>query len=151
MQKLEVGDAELGILARLLRKVQFFSPLTVGQVEQILPYVRLHSYAAGEKVFSQGEVGDAFYIVYSGSVTVKFKKGFFSSAKAVATLKAGDFFGEMALISEEKRNAAVVCAEPAQLFALIASDFKLVLAENPKAAEEMRRLAERRKFDTSHQ
>jgi len=149
--KLQVGDAEIGVLARLLRKVEFFSPLTVGQIEQILPYVLLYSYSAGEKVFKQGEMGDAFYIVYSGTVDVSLKKGFFSLGKNVATLKAGDFFGEIALISREPRNATVTCAEPAQLFALVASDFQLVLKENPKASAEMQRIAERRKFDTSHQ
>lgn len=150
MQKLKVGDAEVGVLARLMGRVDFFAPLTVGQIEQILPYVMLYSYGAGETVFKQGELGDGFYIVYSGSVAVSVNKGLFSFSKQVATLKAGDFFGEIALISREPRNATVVCAEPAQLFALVAADFQLVLQQNPKAAAEMKRIAERRRFDTSH-
>ena len=68
----------------------------------------------------------------------------------VATLGEGDFFGETSLVSKEPRNASIVAAEPTLLFALIADDFQFVLHENPAAAQEMQRIATRRKFDSSH-
>lgn len=150
MKKLEIGATELGLLAHMLRKVEFFTPLTVGQLEKVLPSVMLYSYETGERVFAQGQKGDAFYIIYKGSVSVRLKRWLVLS-KTVATLKEGDFVGEIALISDEPRTASVVCDEPTLLFTLIADDFKFVLGENPAAAEEMRRIAARRKFDTSHQ
>jgi CRP-like cAMP-binding protein len=150
MNKIAVGDAELANLARMLHKVDFFAPLTVGQLEKVLPYVLLYSYEAGESVFKQGEIGDAFFIVESGEVEVWVKKGWFSSGKLVATLGPGTFFGEMALISREKRNATVKCSAPSRVFALVAADFQFVLKENPQASAEMARIAERRKFDSSH-
>ncbi|HXS99339.1 MAG TPA: cyclic nucleotide-binding domain-containing protein [Elusimicrobiota bacterium] len=149
MERLEVGAAELGVLSRMLRKVEFFAPLTVGQLDQVLPHVRIHSFSPGEKVFSQGDPGDAFYIVYKGSVEVRLSRLLFLSKK-VATLREGDFFGETALVSKEPRNATIVAAEPALLFALIADDFQFVLNENPAAAQEMKRVAVRRKFDSAH-
>lgn len=149
MERLDVGAAELGILARMMRKVAFFSPLTVGQLDEILPHVRIHSFQPGETVFKQGQKGDAFYIVYKGSVEVRLRRLLLLS-KAVATLREGDFFGEIALISDEPRTATVVAAEPTLLFALISSDFAFVLRENPKAAEEMKRIGNRRKFDSAH-
>lgn len=150
-EKLKVGDAELAALARMLRKVEFFSPLTIGQIEQILPYIMLYSYAPGETVFKQGSAGDAFYIVHSGKVAVSIKKGLFSFAQTVASLGPGDFFGEIALISQEPRTATVSCAEPSQLFALVSSDFQFILRENPAAAEEMKKISARRKFDSARQ
>lgn len=150
MHKLTVGDAELGVLARMLRKVEFFTPLTVGQIEQVLPHVRLYSYEKGETVFKQGSPGDAFYIIHSGSVEVRLKQGFFSFSKTLVTLPAGGFFGEIALISSEPRTATLVCAEPSQLFCLVAADFQFVLNGNPAAREEMKRIAARRKFDSAH-
>ncbi len=150
MKKLDIGPTELGLLAHMLRKVEFFTPLTVGQVEQILPAIMLYSYEKGETVFSQGQKGDAFYIIYRGSVEIRLRKWLVLS-QTVATLKAGDFLGEIALISDEPRTATVVCAEPTLLFTLISDDFKLVLSENPAAAAEMARIAARRKFASSHQ
>lgn len=150
MKQLEMGPTELGLLASMLRKVEFFTPLTVGQLDKILPSVMLYAYDKGETVFSQGRKGDAFYIVYQGSVEIRLRRWLVLSKK-VATLKAGDFLGEIALISDEPRTATVVCAEPSLLFTLISDDFKFVLRENPAAAEEMRRIAARRRFDTAHQ
>lgn len=150
MKKLDIGPTELGILAHMLRKVEFFTPLTVGQLDQVLPAVMLYAYDAGEKVFSQGQKGDAFYIIYKGSVDINIRQWLVLSKK-VATLKEGDFLGETALISDEPRNASVVAAEPTLLFTLIADDFRFVLAENPAAAEEMRRIGKRRKFASDHE
>lgn len=147
MQRLTVGDAELGILARMLRKVDFFSPLTIGQLEQILPHIRLFGCEQGETIFSQGEPGDAFYIVYNGSVAVRVKTGFFGFSRSVAKLGPGAFFGEIALISDEPRTATIVAAEPTQVFCLVAQDFQFILNGNPAAREEMKRIAARRKFD----
>jgi CRP-like cAMP-binding protein len=149
MKQLEVGAAELGVLAHMLHKIEFFAPLTVGQLERVLPYIRLNSYSAGETVFRQGDVGDAFYIVYKGSVQVRLPRLVILS-KTVATLKEGDFFGEMALISAEPRSATIVAAEPIQLFTLLSEEFQLILRDNPAAAEEMRRISARRRFDSAH-
>ncbi len=149
MKKLDIGPTELGIMAHMLRKVEFFTPLTVGQLEQILPSVMLYAYDTGESVFSQGQKGDAFYIVYKGSVDIKIREWLVLSKK-IATLRDGDFFGEIALISDEPRTASVVTAVPTMLFTLIADDFKFVLTENPGAAEEMRRIGKRRKFASDH-
>ena len=149
MKKLDIGATELGLLAHMLRKVEFFTPLTIGQLERVLPAVMLYSYDKGETVFSQGQKGDAFYIVYRGSVDILLKRWVVLSKK-VATLKEGDFLGEIALISDEPRTASVVAAEPTMLFTLIADDFKFVLSENPAAADEMRRIAARRKFASAH-
>ncbi|MBI2788955.1 MAG: cyclic nucleotide-binding domain-containing protein [Elusimicrobia bacterium] len=149
MKKLDIGASELGLLAHMLRKVEFFTPLTIGQLERVLPTVMLYSFEKGETVFSQGQKGDAFYIVYKGSVDIRIKQWVFLS-KRIATLKEGDFLGEIALISDEPRTATVVAAEPTMLFTLIADDFKFVLHENPAAAEEMKRIGARRKFASDH-
>jgi CRP/FNR family transcriptional regulator len=149
MERISIGAAELGLLAKMMRKVEFFSPLTVGQLEKVLPHVMLGSYAAGERVFRQGEPGDAFYIIHKGKVEVRLRRMLILS-KTVAALGEGSFFGEGALVSKETRNAGVVCVEPTQLFTLLASDFQFILRENPAAAAEMLSIANQRKFASAH-
>lgn len=145
MEKLKLTDTDYGNLAKNLRKVDFFAPMTIGQLEMILPYILLIRFDPGETVFSQGERGDAFYILYDGSVEVRVKTFLFFS-RAVAVLGAGSFFGEMALLSDEPRNASILAQEETRLFVLLSRDFQYVLKQNPEFAEEMRKIADQRKF-----
>ncbi len=144
MEKLELTDLDYGHLATSLRKVDFFAPMTIGQLEMILPYILLMRYTSGESVFNQGDVGDAFYILYDGSVKVRVNTFLFFS-KPVADLGPGSFFGEMALLSSEPRNASIVAQETTRLFVLLSRDFQYVLKQNPEFAEEMRKIADQRK------
>jgi CRP-like cAMP-binding protein len=151
MEKLKMTEADYAQLAKVLRKVDFFAPMTIGQLEMILPYILLYSYQAGETVFKQGGEGDAFYIIRDGKVGVSVKKGFFSFAKEVAQLGEGGFFGEMALLTSEARTATVKCVEDARLFVLTSADFQYVLKKNPSFEDEIRKIAERRKFQSKNE
>ncbi|MFH1723438.1 MAG: cyclic nucleotide-binding domain-containing protein [Elusimicrobiota bacterium] len=147
MKKLKMAAVDFERLGQLLRKVDFFESLTVREMEKILPYVTLYQYKAGEKVFKEGTEGDAFYIIYDGCVSVraKDKKSFFGFSQEVDRIEAGDCFGEMALLSNAKRNAAIVCEAPTRLFMLLASDFNYVLNQNPAFADKIAKIAEQRR------
>lgn len=145
MEKLTMGEADYRALAKAMRKVDLFDPLTLGDIEQVIKYVMLGAYKTGETVFRQGAPGDAFYIVYDGGVSIRLKTFLFLS-KTVRRLGPGEFFGEMALLSGEPRSASVVCEAPTRLFVLLSADFAFILKRNPAFAEEMRKIAERRKF-----
>lgn len=150
MEKLAMVDTDFAHLARALRKVEFFAPLTMEQLETVLKYIMLCRYKPGEKVFRQGEPGDAFYIIFDGAVSVGIGRLVFFTKK-VARLGPGDFFGEMALLGKDPRSATVVCEEPTRLFVLLSADFAFVLKSNPAFAVEMKKLAERRKFMSRQQ
>jgi len=150
MEKVTMTPEDYGELARALRRVDFFAALTIGQLEKILPYIMLYRGVKGTTVFSQGDVGDALYILRAGRVSVRVRKGFLFS-KSVAELKAGDFFGEMALLAKDKRTATIRCEEESRFFVLLAADFQSVLRQNPGFADEMKKNAERRRFMSSHE
>ena len=145
IEKLDMNAADMTALARSLRKVDFFAPMTIGQLELVLPYIMLYEYSKGETVFKQGAQGDALFIVHEGSVSVQIKKGFFGFSKKVAVLGSGNFFGEMALITREPRSATIVCESEAKLFVLLSIDFETVVKKNPSFAAELNKIAQRRK------
>jgi len=86
---------------------------------------RLH-YETGENIFQEGDVGDYLYIVVKGEVDVIRKSD--HEEKTVATLKEGEYFGEMALLNEKQRNATVRCKTPVDVLALKKQDFGALMA-----------------------
>ncbi len=82
-------------------------------------------YNVGEEVVREGEVGNTMFIIVSGEFDVT-RKG-----KMVAKLKEGDFFGEVALISDSRRNASVICINEGQVLEIDRMLFKLILEKDP--------------------
>ena len=78
------------------------------------------TYASGEHVITQGDVGSTFYYMCEGDVDIV-KDGL-----KVARLPAGAFFGEQALITAQPRNASVVAVGECLALEMAAKDFKLV-------------------------
>lgn len=133
-------------LMESLRKIQFFSVFSFDNIDSILKHFQSYSFKKGKAVIKEGEQGTAFYIVKSGKVKVLKKKAFWMSQK-LAELGPGDFFGEMSLVSDTPVTASIVAAENSELFVLLKTDFNSVLKLNPKLADELRHIAEKRKFD----
>ncbi|OZH53901.1 mechanosensitive ion channel protein MscS, partial [Hydrocoleum sp. CS-953] len=82
-------------------------------------------------LFHEGDPGDTFYIILSGSVEVFVEK----INKHLTTLKAGKFFGELALMLGIPRTASVRAIEDTILFAIHKKGFEKILHENPELAE----------------
>ena len=81
------------------------------------------------RVVSEGEKGDQFYVIKKGSATVS-KKGAMGQDMEMATLRAGDFFGEEALVGETTRNASVTMLSDGELMCLDKDVFQKLL-QNP--------------------
>ena len=89
-------------------------------------------YATGETIFREGDAPDGFHLLLSGSVGVSVADK--SSATGgrcgtpaqtqLATLRAGDYFGENALLSHSPRNATVTCLEEVEVLRLSREDFE---------------------------
>ena len=90
---------------------------------------------AGEIVFREGEVGDCAYFIQSGAVDVVREED--GHEKVVARLEAGQYFGEMALLSDHPRNATIRAAEPTKLAVLGKQNFLTLLKVLPSAREQI--------------
>jgi CRP-like cAMP-binding protein len=88
-----------------LRRVPIFTPLNDNLFSEILGAVELKSLPKGTVVFREGDEGDAFYLIRKGKISVQ--RIINGQKKAVAILSDGQFFGEISLLLEEKRNATV--------------------------------------------
>ena len=126
---------------RLLQHVPMLRTLPLPSVEQLVRGLELREVAAGAPVFEQGDVGDRYYVVESGQVDVV------GDGRLLATLGAGEGFGEIALLRRSVRTASVAARTDVRLRSLDADCFlTVVLGYTPSAREAalgMGRLLER--------
>jgi CRP/FNR family cyclic AMP-dependent transcriptional regulator len=87
---------------------------------------------AGTVIFQEGEEGDQMFIVQGGRVKVSRLIG--GKEHMLAVLGKGDFFGEMALVTRERRTATVTTLEPVRLLAFNREGFLNMINKNPKIA-----------------
>ncbi len=127
----------------LLRGVAFLAAVPLGTLENLSLRLRAHAAAAGAEVVRQGEDGDCFYVVDSGTLTVH------ADGREVARIGPGDCFGEIALLRGTPRIATVTAAEPVSLYALDREDFLTVVAGTPRVAQQASRFAAARLAEAS--
>ena len=86
------------------------------------------TYGPGEEIVREGSTGTALYIVLSG--TAKVQRG----GEVLGEVKAGDFFGELALIEEHPRSATVMADSEVECLLFPAWEFSALLGEHPEIA-----------------
>ena len=109
------ADADAVIPEReleLLRGVPMLAPLPMTILEQVAGDAMSVSYADGEAIIRQGEVGDRFYILASGRAEAE------ADGERLREMGPGDSFGEIALLRDVPRTASVVAVGAVEAFAL---------------------------------
>lgn len=135
---------DAGWFVEQLKKVRAFSVLSNGDLMRLVSQMSSCDFKAGTTLVNQGESANLFFIVHEGLVEVSVKKFFFWERK-VATLKAGDFFGESVLVSNSKRTATVTALTDTSCFVLLKPSFKSTLSHNALFKENMKVVFARRK------
>ncbi|MES2825952.1 MAG: cyclic nucleotide-binding domain-containing protein [Pseudomonadota bacterium] len=116
---MEEGDWMSSLLASPL-----FNKIPPGNIRQLFIRFKSHKTVADEVVLREGERGDYFYVLESGSATVLDKQG-----NLLAALRPGDYFGEEALVGDTTRNATVKMLTAGKLMRLVKEDFITLLQE----------------------
>jgi CRP-like cAMP-binding protein len=93
------------------------------------------TYAPGEIIFRQGDEGDRAYFIHSGEVEVLKEEG--GSEKVLARLAKGQYFGEMALIANQPRNATIRAVSNVRLAVLGKRNFLLMLSALPSTEKDI--------------
>lgn len=117
----------------VLKRVPLFSKIEDKELEKITEISHLKKYRKDKDIFSEGEVGDALYILVSGVVKV-FRTSSDGRIKTLALLQKGDFLGEMAILEKEIRSANVRAVEDAEMLVINRRDFEASLTTNPQIA-----------------
>ena len=113
-------------IVSVLEKVPLFEGLSRRDLEKVAKLVRGRTIRAGELLFKEGDPGDKFYILQSGSVEIlKDKAG--AEPDRLAVKRAGDSFGEMALLTDAPRSATVRAIEQSNLLVVSRDQFEHLL------------------------
>ena len=115
----------------LLRNIPLFRTLTLEYLYNIASKVEELEYEDDEVVFNINDEGDALYIIQSGTVHVLEPAEFQKNEIVLAELKCGDYFGEMALLTDDRRSASIRTSSPSTLLRLSKNDFQKLIDSNP--------------------
>jgi putative ABC transport system ATP-binding protein len=121
-------------ICEFLRPIDLFKALTPQQLTDVAEHVKKRHFAAGETVIREGESGEEFFVISDGEVEV------IRADHEVARLGPGDFFGEVALISGEPRNATVVAESEVDTYVLGKTDFETALAASRSFRDQLNRV-----------
>jgi CRP-like cAMP-binding protein len=130
----------MNLILQILRQISFFAPLTEEEHMAIINHIQMQYFPAHYLLVHKGGLGDAMYIIKSGMLRVYDESG------EMANLGEGDFFGEMALIDSQPRNANVETLSDCEIFVLKKEDFVSLLTKSPEIARKVNEAYQNRKI-----
>jgi CRP-like cAMP-binding protein len=110
----------------LIKRAPLFSDCSRGELEQIAQLADEVDLDQGKKLTRSGEPGREFFVLLEGEADVTQNEG------SINTLRAGDFFGEIALVEDTPRTATVTTTTPVRVLVITARAFKKLLEEQPE-------------------
>ena len=99
--------------------------------KRLLAISRQGDFGPGERIFSRADAADHMFVVIRGRVKI-FLSGGGRRRKTFAYLGAGDFFGEMAVITGKTRSASAEAVEPTSLLLIHKKDFRALMEKDRK-------------------
>ncbi len=122
----------------MLKGTPLFSRVAAEDLAGLARLAEERSFAAGERIVTEGEVGDELYLVMSGSVAIT------RSGAPVSTLSPGDEFGEIAVLDAGPRTATATAVVDTEVLAVTSEEFYEILYEQAEIAEGVIRMLVKR-------
>jgi hypothetical protein len=117
---------DISIITEHLQQMQLFHDLSGEDLSTIGSRLRDYVLPRGEILFSEGDVGENFYLIYRGEVSVWVQEG--ENIRELATLETGDYFGEEALLLQRPRSASITATTDTILLFLDKENFDWLLS-----------------------
>lgn len=129
----------MNLILQILKTVPLFQNLTEEEHQSIIAHITMQYFPAHYVLFEKGVVGSAMYIIKSGMIRI------YNEQADVASLGEGDFFGEMALIEDQPRNASAETLSDCEIFVLNKEDFASLLQKSPDILRKVKEAYQARK------
>ena len=128
-------DRLYGGHGELLANIALFESLTADDLAALSQRVEEVEYQQGEVIFRQGDEGSSLFVIEDGAVEISYGEG---KARVVLTsLFAGQYFGELSLLTRFPRNATVEASTEMELLVLGQREFSGLLDEVPGMAHKV--------------
>ena len=138
-----LGDVTI---EQLIAKSSLFSNLDDAGRRRLLESGAIENYMPGQVIMTEGEPGDSFFFIKTGAVEVSTKKN--GDKLKLADLAAGDFFGEVSVITAQPRTATVTAVSPVVAVKFQRRKISRVLMDYPEVTKILNAKIEDRAADT---
>lgn len=119
-------------LRESLRRLPLFARLSESELDELASRAQQKTFKRGETIFRKEDPGSHLYLVLEGVVKIALP-GEYGQEALVALLRAGEYFGELALLDPSPRSAAAVAVEDTRAALLAGDDFIAFLETHPAA------------------
>jgi CRP-like cAMP-binding protein len=130
----------------ILRSEALFECLSDEQIDSLVQQSQVSHFGRGERVIREGAEGESMFVLLSGAAEVSISKN--GTSIPVATLKAPDCFGEMSLLTGERRTATVRAETDCQVMEIGKPVMAELLRASPDCLERLSELLAQRKMET---
>jgi len=132
-------------LCMLMRRQSIFHDLDDTQIERIASSAQPLQFGAGEHIIEQEADGDSMFMLVRGQASVMVQRD--GLLTQVATLKSGDCFGEMSLLTGAKRSATVRAEKDCEVMEIEKAVFAAILEDNPDLLQKFSELLAQRQME----
>ena len=146
----ERGEEAATKPSTLLGEVDLFRPFSDEAKQTLSDNIRSHRLSMGEIIVRQGDVGNSLFIIVEGVVGVRVQSTEGEQVE-VARLGAGNFFGEMALLTGEDRTATVIAITDVHLYEITKEDLAPLMEEQLEVLERISKILTQRQMMTKSQ
>ena len=133
--------------ADLISRINFFEELGEDDISNLTRKLYALSFLPGEDIVKEGDHGDSLFVIGRGEVDIV-TKGDDDKEIFLASLKAGQFFGEVALLHPQPRTATVRASTPATLLELSKDSLTPILDSAPHLKETLEEAYKKRVLNT---
>ncbi len=129
----------------ILRDEALFECLSDAQIDSLVQQSQVANFGRGERVIREGAEGDSMFVLLRGAAKVSISRN--GTSIPVATLSAGNCFGEMSLLTGERRTATVRAETDCHVMEISKPVMAEVLRDSPDCLERLSELLARRKME----